>query len=308
MNLPFRGSAWGSQSIELILPFGNLQINSISASQGASLSAAYSQFLDDSSSDQINSCIELQCNVYELDTPLTIPASQYSINGQYAPRQEKECGSIILTGYNFKATINPKSYSAPCVLGVADESDLANPVVIENFLRILAAYRATEQRGVLLHSAGVVIDNKSYILCGQSNAGKTTFTKKAYHSGATVLSDDLNFLLPETLGYSAHAVPFTGEFGRTLSHAKSQQSYPVKVIAFLEKGEKLEVSEISSSRAIAKLITNCPFVNSNDMEFDRLFEILKSLVEKVPIVRLRSRKDDCCEDIIAEIDRVVENA
>ncbi len=154
--------------------------------------------------------------------------------------------------------------------------------------------------GVVLHSAGLVFDEQAYIFSGRSNAGKTTLTRKAYAIGARVLSDDINLILPGDTGYDAYAVPFTGEFGRTLDHAGGKESYPVAGIVLLEHSDHLETLPVSSSAAVARLLTGCPFVNTDEHESDALFDSITGIVEKVPVIRLLSRKEDGIDDIMLE--------
>ncbi len=186
-------------------------------------------------------------------------------------------------------------------LGVTEEHELAKTSVIENFLRILAAHCTLQQGGLILHSAGLVFDGQAYIFSGRSNAGKTTLTRKAYRYGARVLSDDINLLLPGKEGYKAHAVPFTGEFGRTLEHSGGQDSYPVAGIILLRQGEKLAVQSVTTADAVAGLLAGCPFVNTDTVESDRLFDAVISLVTALPVIRLVCTRDDDIEDIMAAV-------
>ena len=202
---------------------------------------------------------------------------------------------------NFEARIGLGSQLGLSSLGTAQEHELAYGNVIENFLRVFIAHYALRQNGVILHSAGLVFDGQAYIFSGRSNAGKTTLTRKACESGAWVLSDDINLVLPHEQGYQAHAVPFTGEFGRTLQHEGGQKSYPVAGIVLLEQADTLETSPVSPSTAVARLLTGCPFVNTDPEESATLFDVLTGLVAKVPVIRLRSRRDDDIEAIMTKV-------
>jgi hypothetical protein len=147
----------------------------------------------------------------------------------------------------------------------------------------------------------LVFDDSAYIFSGRSNAGKTTLTRKAYKQGAWVLSDDINLLLPDRDGYKAHAVPFTGEFGRTLDHEGGQASYPVKAIILLKQGEELTTEKVSASDAVATLLTGCPFVNTDAELSSSLFDAVINLVETLPVIRLTSSRDDSIENIMQAV-------
>ncbi|MCG6863447.1 MAG: hypothetical protein LJE70_19625, partial [Chromatiaceae bacterium] len=141
-----------------------------------------------------------------------------------------------------------------------------------------------------------------------SNAGKTTLTRKAYQKGARVLSDDINLLLPEKNGYRAYAVPFSGEFGRTLNHQGGRDSYPVAGVVLLEQGERLETQAVKASEAVARLLVGCPFVNTDAEESAALFDVLTELVTRVPTIALRNRRDDGIEEIMNAVKRGIGHA
>ena len=182
------------------------------------------------------------CDVFRLHNAPKVTADQLTRDGQYAPRKSsirRIRGICKVTGINFEADLALQT-SAVSSLSVFHEHELAQANVIENYLRIFSAHRVLQQGGVVLHSAGLVFDDKAYIFSGKSNAGKTTLTRKAYRIGARVLSDDINLLLPSEDGknFDAYAVPFSGEFGRTLDHTGSNESYPVAGIILLEQDDR----------------------------------------------------------------------
>ena len=143
-----------------------------------------------------------------------------------------------------------------------------------------------------------MFDGQAYIFSGRSNAGKTTLTRKAHEIGARVLSDDINLVLPGNNGYQAHAVPFTGEFGRTLDHPGGKETYPVAGIVLLEQSDSLATETVSQSAAVARLLTGSPFVNTDAEESEKLFDVVNSLVTQVPVIKLLSRRDDKIDEIM----------
>ncbi len=167
-----------------------------------------------------------------------LSADELSLEGQYTPltRHTKSPAGFHVTGINFEASLRTDN-SGHSTLGVVHEHELAQAIVIENYLRIITAHKVLQYSGVVLHSAGLVFYEQAYIFSGRSNGGKTTLTRKAYAIGARVLSDDINLVLPAKQtcdhDYDAYAVPFTGEFGRTLNHAGGKESYPLAGIVLL---------------------------------------------------------------------------
>ncbi|MFT5114886.1 MAG: hypothetical protein ACI8P9_004228 [Parasphingorhabdus sp.] len=291
-------SAWGPHSLSFQLPGVSISFTGLSLSQQQSIQHRYAGFVRQQ--DQENDKPQFSCQAYKMSQVPNVPFKDLTRDGQYAPLQRRRSDAIDLTGFDFRASIPlEKTYTAGS-LGVVKEDQLTYPSVVENVLRVFTAYKAVESGGVILHSAGLVFEEQAYIFVGRSNAGKTTLTRKAHQHGAIVLSDDINMVLPRTdkPGYNAHAVPFTGEFGRTLEHADSRECYPLAALVLLEQGELLRVTATEPSDAVAKLLVGCPFVNMDTTQAPLLFDAVTALAEKVPVLRLQSARHEPVENIM----------
>lgn len=300
VNTTLVEESWGSHSVKIQLPASSVLLTGISLAQKISLKSLYSGFISNTATSENESYIE--CAAYQLGSPINISLDEISIDGQYTPIKKQNSGKLYVTGTNFVAQIALNTPGASATIGVVAEKDFMRPDVVENFLRIYTAHKALVKKGVMLHSAGLVFNGQAYIFAGRSNAGKTTLTSKAYNKGAHVLSDDINIVLPakkpDNNLYDAYAVPFTGEFGRTLDHTGGKKSYPVAGIVLLEQSDHLETLPVTSSEAVARLLTGCPFVNTDESESEALFDSVTRLVSKVPVVRLLSRKNDDIDDMM----------
>ncbi len=227
---------WGSRSLYIQLPAVTIRFYGLSRSQRDSLIEGYPGFVSQKAVP-----VDIECQVYRLERLPKLCSSELTFDGQYAPKKvrDKNVGHLSITGFNFEADLTLDT-SGESSLGVVEEKALAYADVIENYLRIIAAHKVLDHKGVVLHSAGLVFDEDAFIFSGRSNAGKTTLTRKAHKAGARVLSDDINLVLPGKVGYEAYAVPFTGEFGRTLEHAGGKEYYPLAGIILLEQGSQLQ--------------------------------------------------------------------
>ena len=297
---------WGTHTLLFKFPAMTLQLKGLNRAQRDLLRDNYKRFIVEKLLPADEHCIE--CSVYQLPHAPIVAHEQLTRDGQYTPLQTRTPHGIELTGINFLSQIQVKSPYAPLTLGVANETELAQANVIENFLRVMTAYRTIQQSGLLLHSAGLVFDDRAFIFPGRSNAGKTTLTRKAYQYGARVLSDDINVLLPQEGGYRAYAVPFTGEFGRTLEHQGGQESYPVAGIILLEQGDGIRTAKVGKSNAVAALLAGCPFVNTAAEESALLFDAVINLVSHHPVVRLVSGRDDRIDEIMAAVKKELQAA
>lgn len=296
---------WGAHSLCFSLPMAHVNIVGLSSNQLDSLKESYPGFITEGAQTGVGRGIE--CTAFRLEQPIALPSGALARDGQYTPLQIWQPDGLHLTGANFEARLALNSQHASTSLGVARENDLSLANVIENFLRIVAAHQSLQQGGLVLHSAGLVFDDQAYIFCGRSNAGKTTLTRKADRHGALVLSDDINVLLPSHEGYQAHAVPFTGEFGRTLDHKGGQEAYPVKGIILLEQGRKMATMKVKTSDAVATLLAGCPFVNTSAETSPALFDAVISLVTKLPVVRLVCTRNDSVGEIMDAVNESLEN-
>ena len=110
---------------------------------------------------------------------------------EYTLDQDHAESSVRIAGLRLMARLDwaPELKGALWTPEIAGEEWTS---VLENYLRLLVAYRLLAEGGVLLHSAGVSDGRSAWLLLGPSGAGKTTASRLCLAAGAEVLSDDLN--------------------------------------------------------------------------------------------------------------------
>ena len=308
----FGDVTWGNESLWLRLPGFDVCFSGLSVTQKEQLSADYLAF--ELSTQQLAQALaktanptSLMCEVQRLNSPLNIANENLERDGQYSPLKLRVDDGIEITGVNFKAYFGlNKQGIHQATISVEQENEFSRATVVENFLRIYAAHNALAHQGALLHSAGLVFDQKAYIFVGRSGVGKTTLTRKAHRAGATVLSDDINLVMPSESGFNAYKVPFTGEFGRTVDHSNVATSFPIKAIILLEQGDSISASISSAPNAVSRLIAGSPFVNTDELEIDSLFDIYTKLVSQLPIIKLAIPYQSEISDIVQAIDGVID--
>ena len=126
---------------------------------------------------------------------------------------------------------------------------------VENFLRVLYAWRCIYQGGLLVHSAGVIKDGKAFVFFGPSGSGKTTIARLL--SDQTILSDDLVIIKKRNGNYKAYGVPFRGdvpEAPRTNAQANLHGVFRLK------KDTSHFTKPLGHSQAVAELISCVPFM------------------------------------------------
>ena len=123
---------------------------------------------------------------------------------------------------------------------------------IENLAMSSEFNRAAIKYGVMLvHSSALIYDGGAYLFSADSGVGKSTHTKlwlKAFGDKVHIMNDDK----PVVRLYDDHAqafgTPFDGGSGIALN-----ESYPLKAIIFVERGEENSVRIPESKEIIQKL-------------------------------------------------------
>jgi hypothetical protein len=165
-------------------------------------------------------------------------------------------------------------------LWTASPGDDAFPGALENVLRVLAAYRLAEEGGALLHSAGVVEDDGAWLFVGHSGSGKTTLSRLSLAEGRTVLSDDLNAVLPSAKGHVVASVPFAGDY-----RGSTGKSRPLAAVCQLRRGERPGLAPLSRGEGLAALVAAAPYVNQDPHRVDHLLSNLEELADSFPVRR-----------------------
>lgn len=146
------------------------------------------------------------------------------------------------------------------------------------------AYRG----GVIVHSAGLVLDGVGLVFAGFSGAGKSTLTHvlKAQLPGALLLSDDRIIVRRKDGTFRMYGTPWPGEAGIAVNG-----SADLRALFFLTKASQNLINPLRSSEAARRLfpVISCPWYDP-----ERLSGVLDScekLVSKVPCFELQFRPE-----------------
>jgi hypothetical protein len=281
------GEEWGEVERRLDLPGGPFNVRGLSSSQADNLDASLSSA---TTADQNGDVPAHHTMVLRADAPLF---RSFDIEGwEYTFDMETTPKFLRLAGLDFFAVV-PWDESAVAGLWTSVE-DRWFQGVIENYFRVLVAHRLLREKGVLLHSAGVVIDDQAFLFIGPSAAGKTTLARKALAAGFPVLSDDLNAILDASDDPMVVQLPFTGELERNANIPRPRR---LGGIFLLEKDKTVSFVGISRGDAVASLVSTSPFVNQDEASFDTLLDTVDGLARKVPIAKMTSALDSTFDEI-----------
>lgn len=274
------GEPWGERTVEVDFVGGPYRFHGINEAQARALLERFGPLateLGDSANGQADAVTEIA--VFRVDASeflaIDIEGWSYTFDRDYQP------DAVRVAGLRFMARIDGLgSIDGPgSLVGTLFSPEADGPFFlsqVENFFRLLVAYRLLHLGGVLLHSAGVVSPRASdgaevaHVFVGHSGAGKTTISRRALAEGRQVLSDDMNALCPggpeSGTGLVAEKLPFAGDLGRTPG---PRQSYPLAGVHRLKKGANA-LRPLGRAEAVAFLLGCSPFVNVDPHRVDAL--------------------------------------
>ncbi len=297
---------WGGESIHLQLPASRILIDGLSTEQQGTILRDYASFVV--AAPEKPDRFDVICHAARLAQPIGLPLERFAVNEQYTPLKRRTGMGIEIVGSDFVGHfVRGGPVPVLAELSVEREEQFAWRSVLENFLRIIVAHNVLDKRGVLLHSAGVLYQDRAFVFLGRSNAGKTTLARKASAAGAKVLSDDINLVMPENGEYWAHKVPFTGEFGRSEQNLSGSGAYRLGGLALLEKAPKLTTTPMRPAESLAGLLIRCPFVNDDAEEVPVLMGILTEILLHCPVIRMGVGRDDSFDAVMEDLLRCCEN-
>lgn len=122
-----------------------------------------------------------------------------------------------------------------------------DPTALDTPLRLLVSYELLQNNGLLLHASGYADRRGAVLFLAVSGGGKTTTARKLPHEG--VLSDDQVALTRATEGWTAHALPFVGEYARATRPLRS----PLRALVLLEKASEVSLRGVSAPTALARV-------------------------------------------------------
>jgi hypothetical protein len=271
------GEPWGDREVVLGLPGGPYRFRGLSAEQEQGVLGRFGDFLLDGSAGAA-----LRTDLFRASPEdfreIDVRGWSYDLNLDSGPLSLRIAGLHLLGRLDWR----------PGLAGALWTSDAGGdrfPGIFENFCRVLVAYRLHELGGAVIHGAAVVDGREAFLFAGPSGAGKTTVSRLSLEQGRTVLSDDLNALLPaQGGGVTLAGLPFTGDLGRG---GPAGSSFPLRALLRLEKDTQDALRPLGRAEATALLLACSPFVNADSHRRGALLASLLALAGEVPAFALR---------------------
>lgn len=163
-----------------------------------------------------------------------------------------------------------------------------------NLVRACLAWRLPSRGAAMLHAAGLVIDERSFLLVGPEASGKSTWARSAEQRGARVLSDDL--VLVECRAGGADALG--GPFRSTHRTDYRPGRWPIAAILFPRWGRRPAWRPCDALRARAAIAANLPFVATAIERDERIAAVVERLATTVACKELTFAPDPSFMDLL----------
>ena len=273
------GETWGDERLTLAFPGGPYVVEGLDPRGAAIVMERYGPLCSGDAAAGLQAARVRFFRAMPGDLPPAPdpPSGVYELEVDHAP------GTVRLTGRGWLGRIETEApLRAGLFTRVAVPDDFV--AILENTLRVTAAYRLFDRGGFLLHSAGVVSKGRAYLFVGRSGAGKTTFARRSLAEGRVVLSDDLNAVVLERGELRVRQVPFAGELGMKLSDGPLCDAPLAGVFGLAQLAEAeapAVVSPLAGAEALALLLCAASGINGDPGRQERLMETMARLLSSV---------------------------
>jgi hypothetical protein len=212
--------------------------------------------------------------------------SQFSFHSKSISYESDWCEGRLHLGVELVMNLDCHPEAEACFAGV-----------LENALRLMVAYDVLRRGGLLMHSSAIVINDNASILFGHSGAGKSTTSQIAMDNGYSVLSDDINVLLPIEGGWQVIRVPFCGTLD---AYYEGPGAHPLTGLFRLQKHGEHSVGDFSAAEAMSQVCGSAPFVNQDPYRLELLLDTIEQIIGSCPVKKLYFRRDKGFLDLIGE--------
>jgi len=273
------GEPWGDAHLTLDVPGGPYRFSGLAASQVAALELRFGRLCQplDSGETGIGTAVfrAPSTDFREIDTR----GWEYTLDLDHAATCVRVAGLRLMARLDWAPGLAGGLAGGLWTPEAVGEEWAS---VLENYLRLLAAYRLLAGEGVLLHSAGVTDGASAWLLLGPAGAGKTTASRLCLAAGAEVLSDDLNAMIFKAGGPVVARLPFTGDLGERQGEPGAPLEYPLRGMLRLRQGNRESLVRLSPASALAALVAAAPYANRDPFRREALLAVLERLARSMP--------------------------
>ncbi len=143
---------------------------------------------------------------------------------------------------------------------------------------LILYYINTFNDGIMIHSSGVLDNNKGYLFSGVSGIGKTTISKIWNNEEALIINDDRLVIRKKDNNYFMFNTP--------MNYKDIPKIAPLNYIFLLKQSPKNYSKKIKGTEAIARLMANCIQHNYNADLINSLISACSEICQSLPVYEL----------------------
>ena len=161
-----------------------------------------------------------------------------------------------------------------------------NPYSTDSVTRIVCSFLLSEAPGFLLHASSLVWNDRAYVFCGPSGAGKTTMTRLA-PTGARLLTDEISCIRKVGGVWTAYGTPFAGELSTSGEHI----SAPIETLFRLTHGDEHRIDALPGGDAVRAIMRNVLLFGHDPASHARALDAVCDFTAAVATARLTFRPE-----------------
>ena len=148
-----------------------------------------------------------------------------------------------------------------------------------NLVRASLAHRLPSRGAALVHAAGLVVEERGWLLVGGSGAGKSTWARLGARSGARVISDDVVIVDREADGaFMVAAAPLGSSYRVEYRPGR----WSLAAVLHPRHAADVEITTTPRVLAQARLVANLPFVTEALATDGRVARFVEELCARIP--------------------------
>lgn len=289
------GEVWGDEEVQVDFPGGPYLIQGLTTLQKAALEARFGSFASPAGSGGATPFAAVAYRAPSTDfLDFDLTSTDYTFELDFTR------GGVRLAGPSWMAlyVLAPRPGGG---FWIPEELPGLFTMVVENFLRVFAAYRAFETGGAMFHSSCAVKDGRAHLFFGRSGAGKTTISRLCERAGLEVLSDDMNVVSRREADgvLLVERLPFAGELcSRKTAAEQPRRSYPLGAVYRLQKGSPDSRAAIARSTIASQMYVCSTFLNADPLRRDAILTRVDDLLAEIPSFSLTFGKDSPVTDLL----------
>lgn len=160
-------------------------------------------------------------------------------------------------------------------------------------LNVYSSYLIQHQSGLLIHSSCVIDHGAAHMFAGVSGVGKSTVARLSYPR--PLLSDEATLIKISPGAINVYNSPFRSDIHATGGGKPS----PLKSIQLLHQDSQDQRTRTTQEKGLKQLLERTFYWPHTDKDLQTIHELLKRIVEQVPVYDLSFRKSNAFWKLIS---------